>query len=591
MKKIYFLFIILLVTTYSFGQKRGDGKTNWSGSSQAECFTNLSFSYKSQGYEPSVSAYAYNWRIENRSSKRVSFTIKPYIISATGYKELMLDGLFTLDPGETYTHTTGYNKVLPQGSSAEFYIYAYSEGKNGPSYECRGGQKVCVNCDGNASTQSNSQTNSSNSGVNGNSLPGGNSIDAQISAQFQKKDDLCAQLSETTTRSSICTKTPADYMTGLTGTDSQINNRKYTILADIKADIYQLESLVREASAQQTAANTKQREDQDKQKRFDNFITQGDNSLSSKNYDAALSYYSQAQNIAPNDGQKSIAKQKYDQAAEAKRTAARATRVADVQRKDNTEDATYAAAAGSAVAAMSMLNDGYTHKGFSTKFQVGVGYDQTPMITNQNNGNAALGSYADKGSYPTVEIGLKFEILNNAPVNFNLRGIFTAGLHAFEPGVTGVHTVTGGEGGIQFWYKTDTKFKLFADFGWYERIGERKRDQDAVNNGTSATDDVREGKYRYTVMRLGFGPMLHFRRNGKETWIKPGVYFDKLSFAKADKPTKVFSLTTNIASALIIEATYSQNYPVAGTINYPTTFSAAKQNYFSIRLIRQGNLF
>jgi hypothetical protein len=92
-------------------------------------------------------------------------------------------------------------------------------------------------------------------------------------------------------------------------------------------------------------------------------------------------------------------------------------------------------------------------------------------------------------------------------------------------------------------------------------------------------------------MRLGFGPMLHFRKNGKETWIKPGVYFDKLSFAKADKPTKVFSLTTNIASALIIEATYSQNYPVAGTINYPTAFNTAKQNYFSIRLIRQGNLF
>jgi len=588
MKKFYFLFIILLITTCCFGQNWGDGKTNWSNSTQAPCFSNLYFAYKSQGYIPSVSAYSYNWRIENRSSKRVSFTIQPWIISADNkYKEKMLGGLFVLDPGETYTHTTGYNKVLPNGSSAEFYIYSYSDEKSGPSYNCNGGQKICVsNCNVPNATSNTSQGNNF-AGNQTNSK----SISDQLNAQLQKKDDLCGQLSRTSTQSSICNKTSADYMTGLTGTETQINNRKYTILADINADIYELESLLRQASEKQITANNKQREDDDKTRKFDNLVTLGDNSFKNRSYDGAMGYYMQAQNIAANDGQKNIAIQKYNQAAEAKRTAERATRVADVKQKDKAEDATYVAAAGTAATAMSLLTDQYTHSGFSGKFQMGLGYDQTPMITNQNNANAAATSYADKASYPTVHVGLRFEILNNAPVNFNLAGIYAVGLHAFETGITGVHTVIGAEGGIQFWYKTATKFKLFADFGWYQRTGERKRDQDAVTGGTSATDDVREGKYNYNVMRFGFGPMLHFRGNGKETWIKPGVYFDKVSFTKEDKPKMLFSLKTNIASSIIIEAAYSQNYPVAGTISYPNAFHVANQDYFSIKLIRQGNLF
>jgi hypothetical protein len=588
MKKLYFLFIILLVTTCCFGQNWGDGKTNWSNSIQAPCFSNLSFAFMSQGYVPSVNAYAYNWRIENKSTKRVSFSIQPWIISADNkYKEKMLGGLFVLDPGETYTHTTGYNKVLPKGSSAEFHIYSYSDEKGGPSYDCRDGQKICFsNCNVPNAVSSNQQGN--NITVNQTNTK---SINDQIDARLQKKDDLCSQLSKTNTQSSICNKTSADYMTGLTGTETQVNNRKYTILADINADIYELESLLRQASEKQKAAEIAQQEAEVKQKKFGDLITQGDKSFNNKSYDYAMGYYTQAQNMATNDGEKNIASQKYNQAAEAKRTAARTTRVAEVKQKDKTEDATYTAAAGSAAAVMSMLNDGYTHSGFSAKFQMGVGYDQTPMITNQNNSNAAAASYADKASYPLVGIGLKFEILNNAPVNINLGGIYTAGLHAFETGITGVHTVIGGEGGIQFWYKTATKFKLFADFGWYQRTGERKRDQDAVTGGTSATDDVREGKYNYNVIRFGFGPMLHFRKGGRETWIKPGVYFDKVSFAKEDKPKMLFSLKTNIASSIIIEATYSQNYPVAGTISYPNAFHVANQDYFSIKLIRQGNLF
>lgn len=62
-------------------------------------------------------------------------------------------------------------------------------------------------------------------------------------------------------------------------------------------------------------------------------------------------------------------------------------------------------------------------------------------------------------------------------------------------------------------------------------------------------------------MRLGFGPMLHFRDGSRETWIKPGVYFDMVSFAKEDKSTMSVSLNANIRSGITIEATYSKDYP------------------------------
>jgi hypothetical protein len=165
------------------------------------------------------------------------------------------------------------------------------------------------------------------------------------------------------------------------------------------------------------------------------------------------------------------------------------------------------------------------------------------------------------------------------------------GLSAFETGVNGTYTAAGVDGGIQFWYKTMTKFKLFADLGWYKRTGDKKRDQDAVSGGNSATDNVREGKYNYSVLRMGFGPMLHFRNNGRETWIKPGVYFDKLSFARADKPKMLFMLNMNINSSILLEASYASDYLPAGTISYPNAFKPAKQDYFTFKIIKQGRFW
>jgi hypothetical protein len=58
------------------------------------------------------------------------------------------------------------------------------------------------------------------------------------------------------------------------------------------------------------------------------------------------------------------------------------------------------------------------------------------------------------------------------------------------------------------------------------------------------------------------------------------VYFDKVSFAKEDKPAMSVSLNANIRSAITIGASYSKDYPAGGTVNYPNAFTFANQITF-----------
>lgn len=505
MKKLYFLFILLLGAGYSFAQK------NFGPWEQLSCYKGLYVRIEKDHYDKKTNQWFYLIEFQNRYNQKVGFTYYFYNPATEKPKDV--------NPG--YTFGDAYPKLKP-GDITRQQIAVVGEGN--PIAQVF---DVCFvfNKDGQTS----------------------------CTAEAYKGNGSFAQ----------CDNGTPNYIVYTTTAENDNSTVKST----------------GNFSNETSSGNTQQ-------KRFDNLIVQGDNAFGSKNYDNAMGYYMQAQNTALTDEQKSKAKEKYSRASEARQTEIRGQRVAAAKNQDNTEDVAYTAAAGAAIGAMSLINDGYTHRGFSGKFQVGVGYDQTPMVT-----NAAAASHTDKVAYPTIDFGLKLEILNNKPVNINLRGLYSVGLHAFETGVSGTHVIIGVDGGLQFWYKTTTKFKLFADFGWYHRVGDRKRDQDAVNGGESATDDVREGKYNYKVVRFGFGPMLHLRDGGKETWLKPGVYFDKLSFAKDDKPTLLVALNANIKSAINIEAAYGKDYPAGGTANFPGAFTADKQNYFSIRIIRQGKLW
>ena len=129
--------------------------------------------------------------------------------------------------------------------------------------------------------------------------------------------------------------------------------------------------------------------------------------------------------------------------------------------KDDYEDKAYIGAATSAIGLMALVNDQYVHKSFSGKFQIGMGYEQLPLITNQNNNYAPFASYSDKASYPTFHFGLRLEFLNNKLVNINTRAYYSLGFNAFETGVSGAYVETGFDGGIQFWYKKNTKFRPY----------------------------------------------------------------------------------------------------------------------------------
>ncbi|KKO89047.1 hypothetical protein AAW12_23060 [Sphingobacterium sp. Ag1] len=363
----------------------------------------------------------------------------------------------------------------------------------------------------------------------------------------------------------------------------------------LKTEIARLKTLDREEEKQNDEQLLKQQEEQrraeEQQNRFDNYITQGDKAYADGNYDSAMSLYSEAQNIALNDTQKQTASEKYNRAYEAKRTAARQERLAVQEKRDANEDLAYTSLASGTIGIMSLINDQYTNKVSSGKVQVGLGYEQMPIITNQNNSYSAPASYADKTSYPLVYFGLNLEFLNNKPVNLHVRPLVSIGINAFSKGTSGTHTATGIEGGIRFWYKSQTRFKFFADFGWYNRVGDKTADKDAQSGGATTTDEVREGKYSYHVLRYGGGPMLHWRHHGRESWLKPGIYFEQFTFAKHHKPTMSFGLSANIESEIILEGTYSKNYPVAGNLQYPNAFTFANQDYFSIKIIRQGKLW
>lgn len=246
MKRFCFCLLMLLSFYRVLAQNRGDHRTDWSVAKPAPCFPNLYVSYMSLGYEPSVTAYAYNWRIENRSDKRVSFTFGPWIVAADGKtKEKMNGGLFTLDPGQLYSHSPGYNKIVPQGSAMEFFISAYSDVKGGPSYNCVNGTKYCVsNCGGTsqASNTGSSSVSRSGSGTTAGTTNGSasGSSSAQRAGAVSTKPNT-AEVTLQATRGTYRVRAvidnvqcPGSIRIGLDPDDS--DGKKLTIYAMPKAD-------------------------------------------------------------------------------------------------------------------------------------------------------------------------------------------------------------------------------------------------------------------------------------------------------------------------------------------------------------------
>lgn len=173
MKKTLLLLAILLQTMLLFGQKNGEGATNWGPwSKAAPCFPNLYFSFKCLGWVSSVNKYAYNFRLKNIGNKVIHFNLDLRFSSGENYTA---DGRFDLSPGQEYTHVSMYYNTKPVPNATNFilsYVTKYVE-NNGrddwsvPSYTCDGNRQVCdANCNSNKPSASNSQTNTNNSSSN-----------------------------------------------------------------------------------------------------------------------------------------------------------------------------------------------------------------------------------------------------------------------------------------------------------------------------------------------------------------------------------------------------------------------------------------
>lgn len=322
---------------------------------------------------------------------------------------------------------------------------------------------------------------------------------------------------------------------------------------------------------------------------FNTNIQKGDEAMGSKDYTSAMSYYQNAKSSTTDTNDQTLAQNKYNQAFEAKRNADREVRVAETKQRDKKEDIAYTTMATSTAGLMAIIKDGYSSKGFAAKFLLGLGYESSPIISNNASEYSINKSYIEKRNLLTFHTGFIFGILNNRPISIYIKPEASLGMSALVPGVSGGFLSYGSSGVIQLASKKHSKFNLFAEGGWFSYDGTFKYDADAVNN--TATDDVREGKMKYTKIRYGGGFMLRWIDNGKETFLRPAFFYDKPSFfTTATKPIASMNLQVNIASEILLDFTYTPKTYIPGELLYPTTLEKKNVNYFGIKIIRQGRL-
>lgn len=331
---------------------------------------------------------------------------------------------------------------------------------------------------------------------------------------------------------------------------------------------------------------------------FTNLMQEGYQLQQSEKYDEAIAKYNQAKSlytgeIAPQEQQ--YAKSAIQQAdtaiasaQKAKADAARKIRVQKQKEQDQKEDVAYGVAATSTAGLMAMLTDRYAYKPAYFRFQAGLGVDNFPLIVNIDKWAK---SETKTSLHPTILLGLKFGFFNTRGISLHFNPTLVYGINALNTGTSGVHINTGVTSTLFFARKATSKLKLFAEGGYIERVGNLTYDLDAAAGGTSATDRIEKGEYKYNVLKYGGGLMVHFvnKRALKESYIKPGIFFEKISFTVPNvKPVMSFNLQTNIESFIIIDFSYSKNYAIGGKLLYPNNFTTENQNFWSIKLIRQG---
>ncbi len=324
---------------------------------------------------------------------------------------------------------------------------------------------------------------------------------------------------------------------------------------------------------------------------FDEKMQKGNAAMNSRNYPAAISYYQAAQNSTTDANDRARAINSYNAALEAKKSADREVRVEQANIRDKDENIAYGTMATAAAGAMVFLKDGYSGKGFAGKFSLGLGYEHSPILSNGSGEFAAAKSWIEERNLLTFHTGFTLGVLNNKPVSIYLKPEMNLGMSALVPGVSGGYFSYGGAAVLQLAVKPHAKFSIFGEGGWMRYSGTFKYDADAQNN--TATDDVREGNMSFSKLRYGGGFMLRWidRGRGKETYLRPGAFFEKPSFfTGAAKPVLSMNLQVNVYSAILLDFTYTPKTFIPGELHYPSTLERKDVNYFAVKIIRQGRL-
>jgi hypothetical protein len=530
MKKIFIIITILFQLTIVFGQK-----SEWGSWSTNPCYKGISFRVRKTGYNESAKQTTYDIEIQNSYTQKVTLNFD--------IRNTSLDGRVSINEKSNYS-------TWFMNNDKEIWVDI---------------DRVCFDINDYCSINSNGKQNK------------GYKCYAECDNGIPKVPTLCGNVSEENNNSS----------------QNSISTQKDDTQKQQQDDSQKQEQERQQKETDRVVQKTSN---------FTDLINDGDAKFNEGKYNDAISKYTQAKNlytgnILPQEEAYAkdaipLANARIAQAEKALKDAARKERVDKAYEADKKEDIAFASAAAGAIGIMAFLKDQFSYRQTFLKLQVGLGMEGLPLITN----TAILGkSQTDLSIHPDFFFGFKLGLMNKLPVNIHITPYFQYGFNALKKGVKGGHINTGVTGTLFASWKNTGIFKLFFESSFYYRVGSYTYDVDAVNGGSSATDEVRTGDYSYSAYNFGGGFMIDIikekSKGNMQTYIKPGVYFEKALFYPKGIPyTLVAKLEVNIVSQIVLQVDYCHYYHIGGTVNYRNDFESKNRPYFGVRIIRNGNL-
>ncbi len=581
------IFILLMfAATICYGQRRQSTVSSplTIGGYKGITFYVINHNYKNKDGE-------YYWGIMAKNSYLEPVTFRYRLIVGGTYSARGAWGLTSnLAPGASHYDGNDLFTAMLYKTEATNYTIEIKDVKVGGKL---------VDANGNIINENNAPKNANN--IDEADPDAGLSIKEQYLKYREKRYSLCETIRklDKQSRYSMDVRFPCNTQSTPIENPSRDDVEKYKReIAIIEKAIEELSVSNADVGQNNIEEERRQTEMQSKMDRYNSLMTQGSEAFASEDYSAAMTYYSQAKTTALTDEQRNYADEMYQKAFEAKKTAERAERVAHQKKVDDAENIGYVSAAASTITLMSLINDSPSLGFTSGKLLLGLNFGKLPLISNNVSAYHANKSYIEAPLMPGFDFGFNFGIANNKSVSLYLNPKFSYGLDAFSEGTSGYTMEYGGTALLRISFKKygdEAGVKPYLEGGYFRRNGSYHYDGDAVNQSvgvSSSTDDVRDGDYKYTVIRYGGGLMYHWKDEDEEYMVRGGVFFDKPSFFPKDiKPVLGFNVQGMISYVGTLEFYFAPNYFVGGNLLYPATLEKKNKSYLGIKFTRAGKLW